>query len=473
MKVVVLGLNHKTAPLEIREKLAFDARATSEALCELKKRFAQAEFVLLSTCNRVELYCAGKHCQGADPDRLAAFLSEFQDVDLDKFRPFLYAYENEDAVRHLLTVASSMDSLVVGEAQIIGQVKESYRLACAAKATGKVLNRLFHCAFATSKTVYTTTSISNGRVSVAGVAVELARQLFADISSAKVVVIGAGDMGQLIVQHLLAVGARNITVVNRSYERGLKLAEQYGITAKEWEHLDEQLTGAHVVIASASTQDYLFRKDSFKRIAARRKEETLLIIDIAVPRNFEPAVNEFEGIYLYSVDDLAAVVEQNRKARERDMARGMEIVLKNVTDFMEWFGAKDIGPLIGRMKEQFAQIGKNEMERFFVGVREKASCKEVVESMVNRVVNKLLHCVIKNVNVVAKENGAVEAARLVDHIVRQAEEITSEPDERSIVRQSREKRPTAESPGRQFDTGPCACLRKEDTREPDGERTQP
>ncbi len=430
MKIVVLGLNHKTASVEIREKLAFGVEATGRALRELKAKFPQAEFVLLSTCNRVELYCAGKHCQGADPERLAEFLANFQGIELDRFRQFLYAYANEDAVRHLLTVASSLDSLVVGEAQIIGQVKESYRLACAAKTTGKVLNRLFHCAFATSKTVYATTSISSGRVSVAGVAVELARQLFADISSAKVVVIGAGDMGQLIVQHLLQIGARNITVVNRSHDRGLKLAEQFGIMAQPWERLDEQLIEANIAIASASVQDYLYKKESFSQIMGRRRDGTLLIIDIAVPRNFEPAINEFEAIYLYSVDDLAAVVEQNRKARERDMTRGMEIVLENVADFMEWFGAKDIGPLIGRMKEQFAQISKNEMERFFVGVRQEASCREVMEAMVNRVVNKLLHCVIKNVDVVAKENGATEAAKLVAHIVRQAEEIASEPDDR-------------------------------------------
>jgi len=435
MKILVLGLNHKTAPVEIREKLAFDTAETSRALCELKKRFGQAEFVLISTCNRVELYCAGKHCQGANPAKLAEFLAEFHNIELDKFHRFLYTYEDEEAVRHLLMVASSMDSLVVGEAQIIGQVKDSYKLACAAKTSGKTLNRLFHCAFATSKKVYTTTSISNGRVSVAGVAVELARQLFADISSAKVVVIGAGDTGQLLVQHLLQSGARNITVVNRSYDRGLKVAEQYGIRAEKWEQLNEQLISANIAIASASVQDYLFRKDSFKEITARRKEGTLLIIDIAVPRNFEPAVNELEGLYLYSVDDLAAVVEQNRKARERDMARGMEIVLENVTDFTEWFGSKDIGPLIGRMKEQFKQISENEMERFFVGARQDASCREVMEDMVNRVVNKLLHCVIKNVNIVAKENGATEAAKMVDSIVRQAEEIMSEPGGKEDVKQ--------------------------------------
>jgi len=426
MKITVLGLNHKTAPVEVREKLAFDAVETARALCELKSRFRRAEFVLISTCNRVELYCADKRAGGADADDLARFISEFHNVKLEKFQEFLYAYSDEDAVRHLLTVASSLDSMVVGEAQIIGQVKESYKLACAAKSTSKVLNRLFHSAFATSKKVYTTTSISSGRVSVAGVAVELARQLFADISSAKVVVIGAGEMGQLIVQHLLAVGAGNITVVNRSWDRSLKVAEQYGITARKWEELHEQLIGANIAIASASVQDYLFKKDSFKEITARRRQGPLLIIDIAVPRNFEPAVNELEDLYLYSIDDLAEVVEQNRKARERDIARGMEIVFENVAGFMDWFGAKDIGPLIGQMKEKFAQIGKNELERFFVGAREEASCRDVMEAMVNRVVNKLLHCVIKNVNAVARENGPTEAAKLVDSIVRQAEEISSE-----------------------------------------------
>jgi len=425
MKIVVLGLNHKTAPVEIREKLAFDPTETTRALLELKKKYGQAEFVLLSTCNRVELYCAGKHCQGADPAKLSEFLSEFHNIELDKFHKFLYEYENEDAVRHLLTVASSLDSLVVGEAQIRGQVKESYRLACAAKTTGKILNRLFHCAFATSKKVYTTTSISNGRVSVAGVAVELAKQLFADISSARVVVIGAGETGQLLVQHLLQAGARNITIVNRSFERGLKLAEQYGITARKWEQLNEQLISANIVIASASVQDYLFRKDSFREIIARRKEGTLLIIDIAVPRNFEPAINELEGLYLYSIDDLETVAEQNRQARQRDMSRGMEVVLENVTDFIEWFSSKDIGPLIGRMKQEFKQIADSEIKQFFVGVRQEASCKEVMKAMVNRVVNKLLHCVIKNVNIVARENGATEAAKLVDSIVKQAEEIMS------------------------------------------------
>jgi len=427
MKILVVGLNHKIAPIDVREKLAFDPEQVLRALRELKRRFGEAEFVLLSTCNRVELYCASERLYG---ESLAKFLSEFHGVRWEEFQEFLYIHEDEESIRHLLTVASSLDSLVVGEAQILGQVKESYRLACAAKSTGKVLNRLFHCAFTTSKKVHTITSIAQGRVSVAGVAVELAMQLFADISSAKVVVIGAGEMGELLVQHLQQIGSKNITIVNRSYDRGLNLAKQYGVKAGKWEELEEQLTGADIVIASASVQDYLFKKESLKKIIDIRRKGRLLVIDIAVPRNFEPSVNEIEDVYLYSIDDLSEVVEQNRKAREEDIVRSMEIVYENVTDFMEWFGARDIGPLIGQMKKKFAEISENEMEKFFVGSRQEASCQEVMEAMVKRIVNKLLHCVIKNVNTVAKENGATEAARLVDSIVRQAEEIAAEPGDK-------------------------------------------
>ena len=433
MKIIVAGLNHKSAPLDIREKLAFDATEIVTALRQLKNRFHEAEFVLLSTCNRVELYSASKRIGGVVAEDLTKFLSEFHDVALEDFEDFIYVYSDEDAVSHLLTVASSLDSMVVGEAQIIGQVKESYRLACTAKSTEKVLNRLFHCAFATSKKIHTTTSISSGRVSIAGVAVELAMQLFADISSAKVVVIGAGGMGELLVKHLLQVGCKDITIVNRSYEHGLSLAKHYAIAARKWEELEEQLTGANIVIASAATQDYLFKKKSFKKIMNRRWQSALLVIDIAVPRNFEPTVNEIEDVYLYSIDDLSEVVEENRKAREEDIAEGIHIISGEVADFMDWFRARDIGPLIGQMKEKFAQISQNELKRFFVGAREDASCKEIMEAMMERVVKKLLHCVIRNVKVVAKEHGPAEAAKLVDSIVRQAEKISSEPSDKMEI----------------------------------------
>ncbi len=433
MKIFVLGLNHKSAPLAVLEKLAFDAEQTHKALRQLKSRFEEAEFVLLSTCNRVELYCACNRLNPVVVDDLVKFLSEFHHITSETFQEYLYIHSDEDSVRHLLKVSSSLDSLVVGEGQIIGQVKESYRLACTAKSTGKVLNRLFHCAFTTGKKIHTITSISQGRVSVAGVAVELVKQLFSNISSAKVVVIGAGEMGELLVQHLLKIGFRDINIVNRSYDRAMVLAKRHKVTARKWEELQEQLTEADVVIASAAVKDYLYTKKSFIKIVNDRQKRTVLIIDIAVPRNFEPSVNEIDNVHLYSIDDLSEVAGQNRKAREKDIAAGMKIIHEDVNAFMDWLGTNEIGPLIGQLEKKFIQISQYEMKRFFVGVRQEAPCREVLEMMVNRIVNKLMHCVIKNVDTVTRENGPTEAAKLVNRIVRQAEAITSESGQKKDV----------------------------------------
>jgi glutamyl-tRNA reductase len=431
MKIILTGLNHKSAGIDIRERLAFDVAGSIKALKQLKSKFDEAEFVLLSTCNRVELYCACPVALdegGIDGEELAKFLSEFHEVAMEDFHRSMYVLEDVDAVRHLLMVASSLDSLVVGESQIVAQIKESYTLASTAKSTGKILNRLFHCGFATSKKVHTTTSISSGRVSVAGVAVELAMQLFADVTSAKVVVIGAGKMGQLLVKHLLHIGSKDITVVNRSHERAVEMAQRYGIKSQKWEELNKQLVTADIVIASAGVQDYLFDKKQFSRQIAKQRKGSLLAIDIAVPRNFDPSISYLEDVFLYSVDDLSEVVEQNRAAREEDISKGMHIVEESVTEFMDWFRSKDIGPLIGKMRQQFAEISEKELKRFFAGVRQDAPCRELADTMVSRIVNRLLHCVIKNVDVVARKHGPAEAAKLVDGIVRQAEEISSDSD---------------------------------------------
>lgn len=427
MKISVVGLNYKKAPINVRERLSFDASDTVKVLQQLKNKFSEAEFVLLSTCNRVELYYAGRRVGGPEEQDLAGFLSEFKNQPLEDIQDFLYIYKDEEAVMHLLKVISSLDSMVVGEAQISKQVKESYRLACSARSTGNILNRLFHHAFATCKKIHTNTSIMNGRTSIAGIAVELAKQLFADMSAAEVLVIGAGETGELLVQHLLHEECKNITIVNRSFERALEMAKRYGVEARKWDELEDELIGANIAISAAAAENFLFDKNSFKRIMDRRKGSALLIIDIGVPRNFESGVNEIEDVYLYSIDDLSKVAEQNRKAREADIAGGMQIIYKDVADFMDWFDARDIGPLIGQMKEKFVQITQNELAGFFAGEMENASCKNMLETIVNRIVNKLLHCMIKNVNIVAKEYGATEAAKLVDSILKNAEEILSKP----------------------------------------------
>ena len=435
MSIVVLGINHKSAPVEIRERLAFDASQATTALNRLKEMEPEAEFILLSTCNRVELYYAGERDAQDVAGRLVAFLAGFHNVKPEQFQSALYSYENEDAVRHLLRVAAGLDSMVVGEAQILGQVKDGYKRACAAQSSGKILNRLFHCAFFTAKNVHTNTAISNGRVSVAGVAVELALQLFADLTRARAVVIGAGETGELVVQHLVKAGCTDVTVVNRTYEHGVELAQRWRIAVGRWEELDEQIGRATIVISSAATESYLYTKESFERAVRKRKGGSLLIIDVGVPRNFDPAVNEMEEVYLYSMDELKKVAEQNLQAREADVTSGLEIVYASAAEFMDWYRAKDIGPLIGRMKEEFQQISRNELGRFFSGPRQEATCRVLMEEVVDRVVNKLLHCVIKNVDAVAKEAGPTEAAKLVDTILRQAREISGPAKEEGEARE--------------------------------------
>jgi len=429
MKITVVGLNHKTAPVETRERLAFDRNQLLQALGRLKNSFTNAEFVLLSTCNRVELYCARNRTSPITSHALAEFLAGFHGLQLKDFRQLLYNYEDEEAVRHLLSVASGLDSMVVGEEQIIAQVKQSYRLACEAKSTGKTLHRLFHNAFFTSKKVHATTSISAGRISIAGVAVELAKHLFGALASADVLVIGAGQTGQLLLQNLSAAGCRNITVVNRSYDRAQQTARRYGASARKWQELAELLLDANIAIASAAVKDYLFYKGPFEKIIEKRRKGPLLIIDIAVPRNFDPAISEIEDVHLYSIDDLAALAEQNRRARENDIAEGMQLVRKSTLQFVDWLAARDIGPLFGTMKRRFTEISQKELERFLAGAQRTPSCKTAAEAMVRRIAGKLSHCVIENVKAVAAGQGPAEAVKLLDSIIRRAKQISSETDD--------------------------------------------
>ncbi len=435
MKIVAVGLNHKSAPIDIREKLYFSTDQVTQALTQLKRSYPDSEFVLLSTCNRVELYCACKRLGGIEHEEIAKFLAEFHKLDLNDFHEQLYFYSDEDVVRHLLTVACGLDSMVLGEDQVLGQVKESYKLAITVKSTGKILNRLFHCAFFTSKKIHANTGISDGRISIAGVAIELAKKLFDEITESKTIVIGAGEMGELLVKHLLHVGCSDITIINRSFERGKVIAERRGIKAAKWNELNKKILDADIVISSVSTRNYLFDREKLQNIMDKRQEKALLAIDISVPRNFEPDINKIENVHLYSIDELSSVAKENLKTREDDITRGMQIISEETRSFMEWFEAMEIGPLIGRMKQQFGQISENELERFFTGGRQDASCKEVLETMVNRIVNKLLHCVISNVESMAKNESPNEAARLVQSIVQQAEKISSETEEKNKEKQ--------------------------------------
>jgi len=414
MKITVVGLNHKTAPIEVREKLAFNADQVTEVLGQLKSKFPGAEFALLSTCNRTELYLFTKGHDRPGTNDTVQFFSDFCSIAPEEFEEYLYIHQSADAVKHIFTVASSLDSLVIGESQIIAQVKECYRLASAAQSSGKVLNRLFHCAFETSKEIYTTTSITQRRVSVAGVAVELAKQLFAEITSAQVAVIGAGEMGELLIRHLLDINCNNITIFNRTLSRAEKIARQHHVSPGEWSKLKPALQQVDIVIAAATAEDYLF-DESFLN---GRRVGPLLIIDIAVPRNFDPKINEIEEVYLYSVDDLAQVVQENIEARQEDINIAREIISDNAKNFMDWFGVMDIGPMIGQLRQKFHQISQEELGRFFARENNISSIqKQKTEAAINRIVDKLTHRLITNFYTIAKTYGPNDACRLIRNMV--------------------------------------------------------
>ena len=427
MQIILIGINHKTAPVDIRQRLALGTEQICDALAKLKKTFSDSEFVLLSTCNRVECYAAVSKITGPKPTDLARRLVELRSITYEKIEEFLYIKTDEDAVTHLFTVSSSLDSMVIGENQITSQVKESYKIACQCQTTGKVLNRLFHDAFRTTKEIVSKTSIFSRRVSVAGVAVGLAKQLFSDINSAKVVIVGAGQMGELLVEHFQHEKCQNITVVNRSPQRGCQLAQRHNVSNQPWKLLDQEIAEANIVVGAAAAQEgYLFTRERIKSLLSRRRNQLLLVIDITVPRIFDPKVGKLDNVYLYCIDDLARVAQDNIKLREGDLERAIEIIYECVSAFMDWFMSRDVGPLVGQIKEAFERIQETEMEKFFIGPRQDACCRQVMEASMGRMVNKLCHCVIKNIDALSKEHGAEEAEKFAQSILENAKQIISE-----------------------------------------------
>lgn len=421
MKIIAVGLSHKTAPVEVREKIAFDSVQTEEALGQLREKFCECEFVLLSTCNRVEIYCSGSD----DENIIIDFLSSYHGNDSESFKNYLYVHKGSGAVGHLMAVASGLDSMVVGEAQIFGQVKDSYRIACKAKSTGKILNRLFHCAFATAKKVSTQTAISGGMLSAAAAVVELAEQLFDELSSTKVSVIGAGHTAELVIKHLVQSGCTDITVISRSYESGARLADKYGVNAGLRDEISSVFADSDIVIAAAGGHDYLFSKSDVQAAISRRQKGMLSIIDAAVPRNFEPAVGQIEGVCLYSIDELAGIAQKNCRLQSGDIDRCRQIIDDGAAGFIGWFAVRDIGPLIGQMREVFAQIGQNEIERFFDCDDEAG---ELAAIAMQQAVNRMLHGVIKEIETLAKEQSPLDAMKLVDSIVQSAKETLNQDD---------------------------------------------
>jgi len=390
-RLVVVGINHRTAPLEIREKLSFSERRLEEYLESLRQTPAVIEGMLLSTCNRVEIYAASAAPERCT-DQLIRFMVAHHGLSEDDVRPSLYVHYGKDVVHHIFRVASSLDSMVVGEPQILGQIKDAYRVAHAESVTGRVLNKLLHKTFSVAKRVRTETQIGDRAISVSFVAVELTKKIFGKLEGREVLVIGAGEMCELACRHLIASGVRRVVVTNRTEKRAEEMAQQFGGETIPFDRLYEALLRVDIVVSSTASSTFVLSKDIVSQVIKTRKNKPLFFIDIAVPRDVDPEVNTIDNVYLYDIDDLREVAEANMKNRGEEAQRAESIVDAEVEVFWRWSQAQDVTPVIVALRDRVDQIRKNELDKTLRGLGQLGDReREALDTMTASIVNKILH----------------------------------------------------------------------------------
>ena len=391
MEIVLVGLNHKTAPVDIRECFAFDSTEAEEGLKSLSQLPELTEIVLISTCNRVEVVAS---CQ--DPDRgiaaIKGFLSRTKNLPLEQFEENLFTHKGDDAVQHVFRVAASLDSMVLGEPQILGQMKESYRVATTVKTTGAVLNRLMHRCFMTAKRVRKETGIGDHAVSISYAAVELARKIFGELSDKKVLLIGAGEMAELAVEHLLTHKAAGVYVANRTFERAVSLAQRFRGTPIRFSEIEEHLKIADIIISSTGAPGYVLAKKDVKKVLRARKNRPLFFIDIAVPRDIDPAINNLSNNFVYDIDDLQGVIDRNLGERQKEAVRAERIVDENVITYRKWLEGLDIVPTIVSLHQKLESIRQTEMAKtmaYIPDIDERG--KEAIDRLTQSIISKVMH----------------------------------------------------------------------------------
>jgi len=389
--ILLIGLNHKTAPVEIRECLAFSTDETTDALDTLQQHSAIAEVILFSTCNRVEVLLTAPE-QDRALDATKHFLSQYKGVPHEKFEDVLYVYEGDEAVRHIFRVTSSLDSMMVGEPQILGQVKDAYRIATEKQTAGVVLNRLLHRSFFVAKRVRTETGIGDHAVSISYAAIELGRKIFGTLERKKVLLVGAGEMAELAVEHLIRNRAGDIFVANRTFERGVALARRFQGTPIRFEEIAESLKQVDIIISSTGATEFVIRPDAVKSVMRPRKNRPLFFIDIAVPRDIDPAINRINNAYVYDIDDLKSVIDENIQDRNKEAIKGERIVDEAVIRFREWRDSLSVVPTIVALRNKMETIADSEIKRTLKSmshVTEKD--RKAVQRMKKALINKLMH----------------------------------------------------------------------------------
>ena len=396
MSILLIGVNHKTAPVEIRERLAFNDEACSDGLHRLVDGDVVREGLIVSTCNRVEILSATANDQlefGAG--RLTQFLDTTGHLPAGFLEKHFYRHTDENAVRHLFRVASSLDSMVVGEPQVLGQVRHAYALAVQAGTAGRILNRLVHHTFRVAKRVRSETGIAANAVSISYMAVELGKKIFDSLKGCTVMLIGAGEMAELSARHLINAGASRVIIANRTEEAARQIAQEFGGTALPLDYLDQGLAEADVVICSTGAPSYVLTETQVRAARERRRNRPMCFIDISVPRNIDPAVSNVPNVFLFDIDDLESVISSNIREREREAERAELIVQSEVMQFQQTLRLMDVGPSIGAMREKFQDVARAELARQRKRLGPLSKDQETaIESLLMSIVNKISHPVM-------------------------------------------------------------------------------
>jgi glutamyl-tRNA reductase len=406
MGLYALGLNHQTAPLAVRERVVFHVERLREALVELRRGLAR-EAAILSTCNRTELYVAGEA-----PDAFARWLAQYHHLQPEGLEPYLYTLPSEQAVRHAFRVASGLDSMVLGEPQILGQMKEAARAAQSAGTLGTVLHKLFQRSFAVAKEVRTTTRIGASSVSMAAAAVKLAARLFPSLRDQRVLFIGAGEMIELCATHFAAQGPARITVANRTLERAERLAHRFNGHAIELRSLAEHLHEHDVIVTCTASSLPLLGKGLVERALRARRHRPIFMVDLGVPRDIEQEAGELDDVFLYTVDDLAEIVAANLDARRSALEQAEAIIDAQVGQFMHWMQARESVPLIRSLRERAEEARLHELERARRLLARGEDPARVLDALSHGLANKLMHPPTQTLNEASAEERQVLAEAL-------------------------------------------------------------
>ncbi len=419
MKLWITGVNHRTAPVAIREKLAFTESDLPNALAELRKRPGLVEGMILSTCNRVEF--AVTTDEDVDPqDCVEEFLTSSQRIsDRAWIQPYVYSFGGREAIRHLFRVAASLDSMVVGEPQILGQLKSAYSMAKSQGALSGFLDTVLTRAFNVAKRVRTETEIGVSAVSVSYAAVELAREIFGSLSNKKVMLIGAGKMSELAARHLYRSGVTQILVANRTRSRAEQVAELVRGRIIDYENLYTTLPEVDIVITSSGAPGYILTKDQMRKIIDARKNRPMFLIDIAVPRNIEPSVNDLDNVFLYDIDDLQKVVDNNLRGRLDEAAEADKIVMEEVDRLEAWMRSREVVPIIVNLQTQLESVRAGEVERMRSRMGPLTPQQEdALEALTRGIINKIAHGPISELRKNAGNPGGLPVLDAIRRIFR-------------------------------------------------------